>query len=175
MKWWQTGLCPRGRQLKLQQIPLIGGKITTKKRKKLRLSDAVNQYITPIDKEGVVMYWTDANITISQISSFAIKKVLGGKISYIETISILHDSNLLVLAGNPLATETKLKSISLANSCLISVKLHNKLNSVKDVIYAPWIKHVLEEEILREMSNQDVTEVCTSPLNWTLTEKLAPL
>ncbi|KAL9903662.1 uncharacterized protein ACN2A1_004383 isoform 1-T1 [Glossina fuscipes fuscipes] len=37
-------------------------------------------------------------------------------------------------------------------------KLHEKLNSVRGVIYAPCLKHVPEDEIVREMGIQGVTE-----------------
>ncbi|KAL9876462.1 uncharacterized protein ACN2A1_013137 [Glossina fuscipes fuscipes] len=135
---------------------------TSPQRKKSKNSDfpvLPISDITPIDKKYIVISSTDARITISQISPFAIKKALDSITTYIDSISILRDGNLLVLAGNPRATEKLIKAKSLANLCAISAKLHEKLNSVRGIIYAPCLKHVPEDEIVREMGNQGVTEI----------------
>ncbi|KAL9872535.1 uncharacterized protein ACN2A1_014579 isoform 1-T4 [Glossina fuscipes fuscipes] len=134
---------------------------TSPQRKKSKKSDfpvLPISDIIPIDKKYIVISSTDARITISQISPFAIKKALDSITTYIDSISILRDGNLLVLAGNPRATEKLIKANSLANLCAISAKLHEKLNSVRGVIYAPCLKHVPEDEIVREMGIQGVTE-----------------
>lgn len=62
--------------------------------------------------------------------------------------------NLLVLARNLCVTENILKSKSFSNSRTISPKLHNKFNSIEDVIYVPCLI-----EIAREMTSHGVTDI----------------
>ncbi|KAL9887271.1 uncharacterized protein ACN2A1_009460 [Glossina fuscipes fuscipes] len=59
---------------------------------------------------------------------------------------------------DPRVTEKLIKAKSLANLCAIPAKLHEKLNSVRGVIYAPCLKHVPEDEIVRELGIQRVTK-----------------
>ncbi|XP_036346981.1 uncharacterized protein LOC118756316, partial [Rhagoletis pomonella] len=99
------------------------------------------------------------NVSLSKLSPFAIKKCIEAVSTEVDSISQLRDGNLLVLTRNPQVAEKFLKIKTFSNLCLVNVKLHDTLNSVKGVIYAPCLKHVDEEEIINEMKDQHVTGV----------------
>lgn len=107
----------------------------------------------------VLVSSTDSDNQLSKLSPFAIKKGVESISTEFTTISLLRDGNLLILTQNARIADKFVKAKTLSNVCPISCKLHDTLNSVKGVIYAPCLIHVSEKEIVEEMKDQGVTEV----------------
>lgn len=101
----------------------------------------------------------DPKISFTSLSPFAVKKGIESISTEINSITSLRDGNLLILTKNQRVADKFLKTRALSNLCKIKCKLHDSLNSVKGVIYAPCLKDVKETEIVEEMKIQGVTEV----------------
>ena len=98
----------------------------------------------------VVISSTDKDKPISSLNPFLLKKGIEGISKEFEHVSQLRDGNLLVLVKS---------KKSLADTCPISVKLHDQLNSTKGVVFAPCLINVPDKEIITEMQSQGVTDV----------------
>lgn len=96
---------------------------------------------------------------LKKLSPFIIQKGLHSISTLIDSISQLRDGNLLLLVRNQVIADKFLKAKSLLNICEITVKLHETLNFVKGVIYAPCLIDVSEEEIVKELKDQGVVSV----------------
>jgi len=73
---------------------------------------------------------------------------------------MLSDSlNLLKLVKTKNVAEKFLKSKNLAGICEIECKLHESLNFVKGTIYAPFLVNVPDDEIVKELADQNVHSV----------------
>lgn len=107
----------------------------------------------------VLISSSDPKKQLSELSPFAIKKGVESISTEFTSITLLRDGNLLILTRNARVAEKFVKTKSLSNVCSISCKLHDTLNSVKGVIYAPCLINVPEQEIVQEMKEQGVTDV----------------
>lgn len=96
---------------------------------------------------------------LRKLSPFVIHKGLHAISTLIDSISQLRDGNLLLLVRNQAVADKFLKAKSLLNICPISAKLHDTLNYVKGIIYAPCLNDVSEEEIVKELHPQGVVSV----------------
>ena len=96
---------------------------------------------------------------LSQISPFVLKKCIDGISTEIEKIDQLRDGSILILTRNEKIADRFLKVKILGNIYPVHVKLHETLNSVKGVAYAPCLTHVEESEIVQEMKPQGVISV----------------
>lgn len=99
------------------------------------------------------------NNQLRKLSPFIIHKGLHAISTLIDSISQLRDGNLLLLVRNQVIADKFLKAKTLSNICPITVKLHETLNYVKGVIYAPCLIDVSEEEIVKELQPQGVVAV----------------
>lgn len=96
---------------------------------------------------------------ISSLSPFLLKKAIDNISKEYDQISQLRDGNLLILVKSQKIANIFLKVNNLASVCPVVVKLHDRLNASKGVVYAPCLINVSETEIVTEMKPQGVTEV----------------
>ncbi|XP_055913736.1 uncharacterized protein LOC129947256 [Eupeodes corollae] len=107
----------------------------------------------------IVISSSDENKPLSNVSVFFLKKAIDAISKEYESITQLRDGNILILAKNKKVAEKFLVLTNLANQCPISVKYHDRLNSSKGIVFAPFLINVPENEIVSEMSTQGVIEV----------------
>lgn len=119
-------------------------------------SSRINNYNSP---KNVIISCSDPKKSISQISPFAIRKGVESINTEITSISMLRDGCLLILARNSRIAERFIKAKTLSNICDVTCKLHDTLNLVKGVIYAPCLINVPEKEIVQEMTDQGVIDI----------------
>lgn len=96
---------------------------------------------------------------LRKLSPFIIHRGLNAISTLIDSISQLRDGNLLILVRNQVIADKFLKAKTLLNICEINVQLHETLNYVKGVVYAPCLKDVPEEETVNELRTQGVVSV----------------
>ncbi|KAI8116078.1 hypothetical protein CVS40_11771 [Lucilia cuprina] len=132
----------------------------TKKQKQNEFPDLPTPHINNKNQpKYVLISSTDSTKQLAKLSPFAIKKGVEDISTEYTSISLLRDGNLLILARNSRIADKFVRAKTLSNVCPVSCKLHDTLNSVKGVIYAPCLIHVPEKEIVEEMKDQGVTDV----------------
>lgn len=96
---------------------------------------------------------------IQNFNIFLVSKALEGISSDPpQKVSFTRDGNLLILTKNEAQANRFLKAKSLANVCPIECSLHNTLNTVKGVIFAPTLKDLNAEEIKEGLKSQGVID-----------------
>lgn len=135
-----------------------------KKRKKTNYTNIdLNPFIPTFSSNPnpkfIVIAPTDSEKPFSAFSVFLLKKAIDGISTGYEYITQLRDGNLLILVKSLKIAEIFLSRKTLSNLCPIKVSLHTNLNASKGTVYAPYLTNVPEDEIIKEMNAQGVTEV----------------
>ena len=103
---------------------------------------------------------TDDNIKLSKLNCFTISKAIDKICPSVEKVKPLKNGSLLVKVKKGKDVEKFLKCRSMFDGHYnIRVTLADNLNKVKRVIYAEQLKMESEENILKYLKEQDVTEV----------------
>lgn len=124
-----------------------------KKRKTIR-------YLTPLSNpKYVVVSSKDENKPLSNFSCFAVERSVHIISKDIISVWELRDGSLLLLVENKTVAQKFISAKQLAGLCEIRCKYHENLNFVKGTIYAPYLSHVPEEEIVKNLESQGVVSV----------------
>lgn len=109
----------------------------------------------------VIMKSTNPEQPLNTLNIFLFSKALNGMISESQRkmTKFTRDGNLLILTTTKRQAELLIKAKKLSNICDISCTYHDKLNTVKGVVYCPELKNLTEEEITTGLQDQHVTEV----------------
>ncbi|XP_055858831.1 uncharacterized protein LOC129921157 [Episyrphus balteatus] len=99
---------------------------------------------------------------IISLSPFVLKKAIDTISKDYEKITQLRDGSLLIFVSSQKTADIFLKAKELKDltgNCPIEVKLHDRLNQLKGIAYAPCLINFSEKEILSEMKSQRVTKI----------------
>ena len=96
---------------------------------------------------------------LTEYSCFAVHRALGLISEDVLQITELRDGNLLLLVNNDITAKKFLACKELPTLCKINCSYHKSLNFTKGTIYAPYLKYVPDEEIVKELSSQGVVEI----------------
>lgn len=99
------------------------------------------------DPKFIVLKSCDNNKPLSRFSCFLVHKALNS-ISKDVKITEMRDGNLLLLAKNKKIAEKFINVKNLPGICQIEAKYHEQLNCVKGTIFAPFLNHVSDQEIV---------------------------
>ena len=121
-------------------------------------TNPVSVFINPNPKYLLISSLNE-NLPLSKVSPFIIKKKIEDISKEFDSISLLRDGSILVLARNEYVAELFLQKKKLGNEYPVSIKLHESLNSVKGIIYAPCLIHVPDNEIIEELKSQGVASI----------------
>lgn len=98
--------------------------------------------------------------TLANVSPFLIKKVIDCICgSEVEICKKIRDGNILIKTKNNVQATKLVTLTSLAPTILVDVREHTTLNFSKGVIYSNDLRGIEEKEILKELNNQNVTDV----------------
>lgn len=107
----------------------------------------------------VIISSSDENKPLSNVSIFVLKKSIDAISKEYESVSQLRDGSILILAKNKTIAEKFMAISNIANICPVKVKYHDRLNSSKGIVFAPYLINVPESDIISEMAIQGITEV----------------
>lgn len=110
------------------------------------------------DPKFVVLKSCDNNKPLSRFSCFLVHEALNA-ISKDVKITEMRDGNLLLLAKNKKIAEKFINIKILSGICQIEAKYHEQLNSVKGTIFAPFLNHVPDNEIVEGLEAYGVTSI----------------
>ncbi|XP_017471892.1 PREDICTED: uncharacterized protein LOC108363133 [Rhagoletis zephyria] len=93
---------------------------------------------------------------LSHYSYFAVQRSLNVIRKNIEQISELRDGNLLLLVKGKHTAEKFIAAKQLPGICDITCKYRDNLNFVNGTVFAPFLKYLPDEEIVKELSTEGV-------------------
>lgn len=117
------------------------------------------QTIKKKENPRYVVMATNNEKKLTDFSCFAVHKSIKIISNEIISISEMRDGNLLLLVKDNITAEKFIKTKQLHGLCPITCTLHKSLNYVKGTIYAPCLKNVSNEEIVKELKEEGVVDV----------------
>lgn len=131
-----------------------------KRKKKFTEFPILPEPIQPkTNPKYVVVTSLTENKPLTQFSCFAVEKSLHIISKDIISVAELRDGSLLLLVENRQVAQKFLAAKQLAGLCEIKCKYHENLNFVKGTIFAPYLSHVPDDEIVKNLEAQGVVSV----------------
>lgn len=122
------------------------------KNKKLLSNDIGPRYL--------IMRRTDANTDMKSISPVLLDRVLNSRISGdLDEIKMLRDGTLLMKTNNVSQAKNLIQISCLPGEINVSVSEHERLNTIKGVIFNRDLVSASDEELLEQLKTQKVTEI----------------